>query len=264
MPSRANPGLLGGAFALGSGIEFIVRRRALWRDAAVPVVAAALLSTTGGLLGAVLGYLGATKYLHAAAAGAGLGTLILWLLALVAGILGLGVGVVLGLSLALPVSGPALERIARAVYQGSGRMLPHAQGLGSFLSSMGSTLLGLLVSLAAVVVLTLVGFLCPPALVITVPLKLAILALLVTWDLLDYCFSVRGLSVGRRLRWMYTHLWGALGFGALASLLLCIPVLGMLVIPAAVAGAAHLTLDLPAEPEEREQGAAAFHGTTRP
>lgn len=234
-------GVIDGAAALWFGIRFVAGRRAIWPYAAVPALVAAVLSTTLSLLGAVSAYKAFHHYLTPQ--GGGLVSLLMGALALLAAALGLVIGAVLGLSLAVPLSGPALERIARAVFTELGVSLPN-EDIGGFLANMisglAATTLGLLLSLGPIAVLAAVGAIFPVVLPITLPLKLGLLALLLTWDLGDHAFACRGLRLSQRLGWMRDNLGAALSFGGLASLLLCVPGLGLLVLPCGVAGAARL------------------------
>jgi CysZ protein len=235
-------GLLDGVAALWFGIRFVAGRREIWPYAAAPALVAAVLSTTLSVLGAVLAYKAFHHYLTPHPGG-GLASFLLGALALLAAALGLLLGAVLGFSLAVPLSGPALERIARAVFAELGVPLPPedlAGTLANLISSLAATALGLLLSLGPVAVLAAVGAIFPVTLPITLPLKLGLLALLLTWDLGDHAFSCIGLRLSQRLGWIRANLGAALSFGGLASLLLCVPGLGLLILPCGVAGAARL------------------------
>ena len=100
----------------------------------------------------------------------------------------------------------------------------------------------LLVGLPILAVLTIVGILVPPAVLITVPLKFVVSALLVAWDLLDYPLGRRGLGVGARMDWFLAHRGAALGFGSLAALVLFVPCAGLVLLPVGVAGATILVM----------------------
>ena len=88
--------------------------------------------------------------------------------------------------------------------------------------------------------LSLLGMVLPPALLITLPLKAVIVALLLCLDLADPAFSLAGYPLGTRLGWLRAHAAAACGFGFAAAALLLVPVVGLLVLPAAVAGATRL------------------------
>jgi CysZ protein len=228
-----------GPRALLFGIAFIAGRRPLWPAAAVPAAAAAVLGTGLGALGAWLGASLVLRHGPPSVAGTAL-----TLLAVLAGVAGFLLGLLGGISLAVPASGPALERIARAVHEELGQPSPPGGGLRATLSSLGATLLGLAVGGAGVALLALLGLLLPPLTIVTVPLKVALISLVVVWDLTDHTFTCYGLTIRQRAAWLRANLSAALAFGWLASLLLCVPVLGLLVLPMGVAGAARLTAGL--------------------
>lgn len=236
-PPSVRPGVLAGAGALLFGLRWLGQRRDLWPLAAVPAFLTLVLGTVGGGTGLYLGY----HYTHSLLApGLHLGGFLSFLMALVVALLGGLLGMVLGASLAVPLSGTALERIAMATRVHLG--LPEAaeQGAGGFAHSLLATALTWVAGLLGVGTLTLLGILMPPATVITLPLKAALLALLLTFDLGDPAFGLMGLTVGGRLGWLRAHVGAALGFGGLAAVLLCVPVLGLFVLPAAVAGVTSL------------------------
>lgn len=233
----------GGARALLFGLGFLQRRRDLWPLALVPVGLAFVLGLGAGCGGAWLAYRGVLRAFHESG---GLGGLLVWLLALLAGGLGGLVGLLLGSSLAVPFASPALERIALAARAQLG-LPPPAAGLranfDAFLSSLATTLVVLIVGGLGVGALGLLLFFVAPAAIIGVPLKLALLALLLTLDLSDQAFTLSGRSLEQRVAWIRAHRAQALGFGGLGLLLLGVPVLGLLVLPAAVAGAVRLTAE---------------------
>lgn len=233
----ATTSLLDGPRALWFGVRFLSGRSDLWRSAAVPALVAALLGSALGVSGAAFA---GRAVLHSGASGLGP---LLWLLAIAAGAVAFALGVLLGFSLAVPLSGVALERIARAVCVELALPPPEAgaaSGVSATLSSLGAALVGILVGAPLVLGLTLLGLAAPPLALVTVPLKVAVLALLVTWDLGDHVFTLYGLRLGERRAWLRAHLGAALSFGWLAGLLLCVPVLGLLCLPVGVAGAARL------------------------
>ena len=81
----------------------------------------------------------------------------------------------------------------------------------------------------------------PSAMVITVPLKLLVTAMLLSWDICDYPLSSRGVSMGTRVAFMKRNVKAMLGFGIALALVALVPCLLLLVLPCGVAGAARLT-----------------------
>ncbi len=234
-------GLFGGMGALFEAVGFVVTTPAVWPMAIVPVLVALVL--TGGC--AALGLWGAmalADHLAAAATG-GLAVAIAWVLRVLLGAVALLLSVVVAISLAQPLSGFALERIARAQEKRlGGRDWPEQPTLASMLRSLGVTFTALAMGLPILFVLTLVTIFAPPAAIVTVPLKFVTTALMIAWDFLDYPLSVRGVTVGGRLRFVGTHFWAVLGFGVASGFILLVPGIGLLLLPIGVAGATRLVL----------------------
>ncbi len=235
----SRPGVLAGARALLLGLRWLGQRRDLWPLAALPALLTLGLGTAGGGTGLYLGYHYTYKLL-APHAGLNLEGILTFLLALLLSLIAAALGMLLGTSLAVPLSGPTLERTAAAMRVHLGLPAPPEQGLRGFTRSLAATALTWLGGLFGVGLLTLLGVLVPFVTPVTLPLKGVLLALLLTFDLGDPAFNGMGMSLSDRLLWLRTHLAAALGFGALAVLLLGVPVLGLFVLPAAVAGVTSL------------------------
>jgi CysZ protein len=214
-----------GAGAFFQGMAFIVSTPSIWPRAMVPMLAALVLFA--GF--AALGILGATLLTH--------GVLVV-LLAVPALLLAL----LLALSLAQPLSGWALDGIVRAQRRELGLPdLPVTSVGHAMLSSLGSALLALAVGAPLIALLTLVGWIVPPAMVVTLPLKVLVGALMVAWDLVDYPLAMHGAGLGDRLRFAGRSFGSFLGFGLAATLFFAVPGLGLLALPCGVAGATRLT-----------------------
>lgn len=233
------PGIATGALALLFGLRWLWQRRDLWSLAAVPALLVLVLGTSGAGAGIYLGYHYTQELLalHAGLDGAGL---VVFLLSLLAALIAAGLGLLLGTSLAVPLSGPALERIAEAMRVHLGLPEPAGQGVSGLVHSLAATALTWFAGLVGVGVLSLIGVLAPIVTPVTLPLKGALLAVLLTFDLGDPAFGMMGMSLRARLAWLRERKGAALGFGGLAALLLGVPVLGLFVLPAAVAGVTYL------------------------
>lgn len=235
----SRPGIGAGAFALLFGLRWLGGRRDLWSLAAVPALLVLLLGTGGAGAGLYLGYHYTQELLAVHAGPDGAGILVFLLSALLALIVG-ALGLLLGTSLAVPLSGPALERIAEAMRVHLGLPEPAGQGLSGVLHSLAATALTWGIGLLGVGILSLIGVLAPFVTPVTLPLKGMLLALLLTFDLGDPAFAMMGMSLRDRFTWLRERKGAALGFGGLAALLLGVPVLGLFVLPAAVAGVTYL------------------------
>jgi len=213
-----------GAGAFFQGMAFIVATPRIWPRAMVPILAALVLFAGFGALFVA----GATLLTSG---------LLVWLLAVPAVLLAL----LLGLSLAQPLSGWALDGIVREQRRELGLPeLPHVPLGASMLSSLGSALLALAVGLPVIALLTVVGWLVPPAMVVTLPLKVLVGSLMVAWDLVDYPLAMHGAGIGDRFRFAGRTFGSFLGFGLAATLFFAVPGLGLLALPCGVAGATRL------------------------
>ncbi len=234
-------GLFGGMGALFEGVGFLVTTPAVWGYALIPMVVALIL--VGGCAG--LGIWGATALTNHVV-GVPSGTLAMigaWTLRVLLGAVAFLVSVVVAMSLAQPLSGFALEKIARAQEKRlGGRDWPEESLGASMLRSLRVTFTALALGLPVLAALALITLLVPPAAVVTVPLKFVATALMIAWDFLDYPLSVRGMSVGGRLRFLGTHFWTILGFGVASGLILLVPGIGLFLLPIGVAGATRLVL----------------------
>jgi uncharacterized protein involved in cysteine biosynthesis len=91
-----------------------------------------------------------------------------------------------------------------------------------------------------VVLLTVVGWIFPPAVFVTFPLKVLLGALMIAWDLVDYPLALHGVRLGDRFRWAGRNFFAVLGFGLSATLFFAVPGLGLLALPCGVAGATRM------------------------
>jgi len=155
------------------------------------------------------------------------------------------VGSVIGWFLAAlltpPLSAPALERIVFLVEADLGAPPRRSLGvIGEFACGLRATALGVVLFGPPVIGLTLLEFALPPVTVITTPLKLALGALGVAWNLLDYPLSLRGIGARARLAFLKAHSATTLGFGLAFVLSFWLPCCGILLLPVGVAAATEL------------------------
>jgi CysZ protein len=232
------------------GVAFVVRKPSVWRWAIVPALLAALMFS-GMAIGAVnIAFRLARHALSRpeATVWTDVGT---WLVGLALSAAGLLVSLVVALALAQPLSGFALEEIARrqALELGSSA-LPAIAHSHAFLRALAVGLTAIAISVPILAVLTLVTLFVPPASCVTLPLKFFVTSLALAYDLIDYPLSLRGVPVRRRLVFMREHFMAMLGFGLTAAVLLFVPGLSLLLLPFAVAGATRLVVTAsPTEPE---------------
>lgn len=236
-------GFLAGVRAFFGGAFFVVTTPSTWGWAAVPVAAATLLFGGAGALGVwgagelVAHLVGDAVHGPWHAAGA-------VLLRVVVTIVALLLAFVVAISLAQPLSGFALEAIARKQEKAlGGRTWPDQSLVAGAVRSLRVSLTALALGLPVLALLTAITLLVPPAAVVTVPLKLVVTGLLAAYDVLDYPLSIRGEGVRSRLAFMRTHASAVLGFGLSLAAVLLVPGVGLLVLPWAVAGAARLVVE---------------------
>lgn len=229
------PSFFDGTRALFGGLGFIARTPSAWPLALVPIAAAGLVTV---VLGASISALVIPRVAAAIAPHSAVLAVIAQILAVV---LMLVLAALIGVGVAQPLSGPALNRIVRRVEAEDGAPARPDTGfledIGRALSSM---LVGYAFGLPLLAVLAVITFAFPPAAVVTFPLKLIVLALLFAWDFCDYPLSIHGLPVAARVRLVVRHARAMVGFGFGLALVSLIPCAALLILPAGVAGAAKL------------------------
>jgi CysZ protein len=236
---RGKLGLFDGVSAFFGGFGFIVGRPSMWGWAMVPMIVATVLF--GGL--GALAIWGASTLLPApiegfwATAGIWLLRIFVWLVSLVTAFL-------VAVSLAQPLSGFALDAIARRQELAlGGRGWPDQPFFGSALRALRVTLTALVVSLPILAGLAMVTFFFPPAGIVTVPLKFIVTGIAIAYDFLDYPLGLRGAGVRSRLGFIRDHFAAVIGFGVCAAVLLLVPGVGLLLLPVGVAGATRLVMN---------------------
>ncbi len=230
-----------GFAAFFQGVAFVVGTPRVWSRAAVPIAMALALWVALGALGAWAALQLAHRLVH--------GSLGAGALAVLFALPALLLALVLAMGLAQPLSGWALDAIVHEQRSALALPpLPGSQGPGPVLSSLGATLCAFAVGAPVLVGLTVVGWLAPVALPVTVPLKVLAGALLVAWDLVDYPLALGGVRLRDRSRWFGRNLGSMLGFGLGAIAFFSVPGLGLLALPCGVAGAARLVGAAPVPP----------------
>lgn len=233
-------GFLAGVRALFGGVGFIVTTPSAWGWAMIPAVVATLLFGGGGAL-AIWGGSELSERIVGDVAAHGWSAVGLWALRVLFWAVGLVLAFAIAMSLAQPLSGFALDAIARKQELAlGGRTWPDQPLVASAFRSLRVSLTGLFVGLPVLGVLALVTVFFPPAGVVTLPLKFIVTGVLTAYDLLDYPLSLRGENVGARLRFISANFPAVLGFGVAAAALLLIPGAALFLLPFGVAGAARL------------------------
>ncbi len=245
-------GFFQGVRALFGGLWFVVTTPSTWGWAFIPVAAATLVFTLVGALALVLGnalahdvvvsFVGGPPGVEAGGDGSGAWPVVLlWVLRLALAAVGLVLAFVVAMTLAQPLSGFALDVIARKQEVAlGGRVWPEQPALAGALRSLRVSLAALAVGLPILGILAVITLLVPPLAIVTIPLKLVVTGVLAAYDLLDYPMSLRGLGVRARLTFIRANFSAVLGFGVAAAALLLVPGMGLLLLPFGVAGAARM------------------------
>lgn len=229
-------GLLDGLKCFFRGLGLLVRTPEAYGFALVPAVVALLVTTTLGVLAGMF-------VPELVGRWAGTGTWYLTLLQVVATVAMIALAVPLGMALAQPLSGAALEALVRRIERRLGRPEAPQLSFGRELArSTGSALLTVGGTVTLFVVCVLIG-LVPGGVVVAAPLQLLGSALLVGWDVCDYPLGVRGVPLGARLEWMRRHRWAVVGLSAGVMLAGLVPCGLLLILPIGVAGATALVAE---------------------
>ena len=242
--------LLSGVSSFFGGFGFIVTTPSAWGWALVPMAVAGVLFVGTGSLGVW----GATALYHHVVLGTqgtlgAIGASVLYVLLLAVAVV---LAFVVACALAQPISGFALEALAKKQERALGQepRIVNEPLLASFFRSLRVTLVSLACGLPVLALLALVTVLFPPAAVVTVPLKFLVVSMMVAWDFLDYPLGVRGARVRDRVDFVGKNFGSVFVFGLLSALVLLIPGVGLIVLPAGVCGATRLLVR--SERSERE------------
>jgi uncharacterized protein involved in cysteine biosynthesis len=223
------------------GIAFILFTPPMWIWALVPAVTMLVLMCGSGALlawgevellnsvfGPDRGTWGAIGY---------------WLLMILLSLVALLIAVLLGLTLAQPLSGFALEKIAHAQERKlTGHAGPGVPFITSLLVNLRTVTFTLLVGGTVLATLFAINVFFPPAAVVTVPLKFFVCSWMLAWDFIDYPLGLRGLGPLARMRWVMRNFGAFTLFGVMWAGLCVVPGVVLLVLPMGVAGATRMVL----------------------
>ena len=232
------PGFFSGARAFLQGLWTLVSSPSLWGLALVPVAIAFVMT---GILGTLAVKIVPSLVASSVGSSGAWWTVALQVLLTFAAVI---VAFFLALTLAQPLSGPALEALVRRVEKDLGAPVrPQTPFLTDIGRSLASALLGLGFGLPFLFLAFLLNFV-PGGSFVAVPLKFLIAMVVVAWDLCDYPLSVRGTPLGERIRFIAHHIGPVLGFSLGAALVALLPCGALLLLPAGVCGATRLLHDL--------------------
>jgi CysZ protein len=235
------PGFLTGIMAPFQGFYFILTHSATWSRALVPAIVFTLLLfalAIPGIWGMHILTNRLTQKHTSRWAYVGI-----WLLRIVLYIVAICLSLIIALITAQPLSAPALESLVRA----QERSLkypnrPEESFCSSVWRSVRVAVLSLLISFCIFIILTLIEFFFPPAVIITTPLKFLTTGFVLAYDIIDYPLSLHLCGVRERTPWFRHYLWATLGFGLAIEVIFLIPGAFLLLLPAGVCGATRLVV----------------------
>lgn len=239
-PSRVTS--LGAINAFVGGIGFILTTPRTWPLAVVPAAILTILLiglTAVGVWGAaelsdVL--LGHDRGI--------LGTIGYWILTVFFALIAFLIALVLALALTEPLSAFALERISAAQQLALTGFTPESPALfATIWLSLCCVSFGVVLGGLALVALFLINLFFPPAVVVTVPLKVLVCSWMVAWNLLDYPLGLRGMGLLARLKWVREHFGAFTLFGFLWVMVAVVPGIVLVLLPMGVAGATRMVLE---------------------
>lgn len=238
-PKRDKTGFFSTVLLGFSGFSWLLQHPRAWPAAAVPGLLWSLLSSLGvtasvlwlkpWLAGVVPQWSGA------------IASFATWSLTVLAG----AAAVWLALLLTPPLSAPALERIVAHVEAEVGAPPRQPQGfLAELWCGLRAMLVGLALVTPVVLVAVLLDVLLPPLAPLWIAIKLLAGAFGLSWGLLDYPLTLRGVRVRERLGLMRRHAGAVMGFGLGMLPFFWLPCCVFVSLPVGVAAATLLYAEL--------------------
>lgn len=240
-------GVLVGALAPFRGFAFLVVRPRLWPALLVPVLLVGAAILGAGWIAWNLVPFWFAAWIWAPPGPGPIGAM--WgVAALLSVMLGFGLFTVVGVSLArilaIPFYDRVSEKVEAEVAPGNTPPLSGGEYVSEMLRATGHSLLALgawLVVMAGISLLALV-----PVLDVIAPiLGFAATALFLARDLADFALARRRWTFAEKARYLQDRWPGFLAFGSVTLLLLGLPLIDLLALPAAVVGATLLITEDP-------------------
>jgi CysZ protein len=226
-----------------SAFGFVLRTPQTWPLCLVPAVLFTLLAT----LATAVGVTWLTPWVQSLlpTLEGGWETALTWAARVLTFALSLLLGAWSALLLTPPLSGPALERLVQV--QERALFVPE-RPLSSFwrelVIGLQAQLLAVCFAVPVMAVLWVIGFVFPPAAIVTTPLTALVTAMALAWNLFDYPLTLRGVTASERLGFVANHASALVGFALAFTVLLWVPCLGLLMLPVGVVGATRLLYGL--------------------
>lgn len=237
----SKPGFLTGIMAPFQGFHFLLTHSSTWSRALIPSILFVLILIAFSTLG-IWGMNALTSRLiqkHASR----WATFGIWLLRIVLYIAAICLSFIIAMIAAQPMSAPALESLVRAQERDlKYPNRPEESLWSSIWRSFRVAVISIVLSIVIFILLTVVEFFFPPAVILTTPLKLFSSALIVAYDIIDYPLSLHLFGLAERMPWFRQYFWATLGFGLAMEIIFLLPGAFLLLLPAAICGATRLVV----------------------
>jgi CysZ protein len=235
------PGFLTGVMAPFQGFHFLLTHSSTWSRALIPAILFTIILFSLSIPGVWGMHILTNRLIRKhTSRWAHIGV---WLLRIVLYIVAICLSLILALITAQPLSAPALESLVRA--QERDLKYPNRPEESFWCSvwrSLRIAFISILISFAIFLILTLIEFFLPPAIILTTPLKFLTTGFIIAYDIIDYPLSLHLLGVKERVPWFRHYLWTTVGFGLAMEVIFLIPGAFLLLLPAGVCGATRLVV----------------------
>jgi CysZ protein len=235
------PGFLIGVMAPFQGFYFLLTHSSTWSRALVPAILFTLILFAFTIPGVWGMHIVTNRLIQKhTPRWAHIG---IWLLRIVLYIVAICLSLILALITAQPLSAPALESLVRAQERDlKYPNRPEESFWCSIWRSIRVAVISILISFGIFILLTLIEFFSPIAVILTTPLKLLTTGFIIAYDIIDYPLSLHSFGVRDRTPWFRHYLWTTLGFGLAMEVIFLIPGAFLLLLPAGVCGATRLVV----------------------
>jgi CysZ protein len=235
------PGFLTGIMAPFQGFYFLLTHSSTWSRALIPAIVFTIILFAFSIPGVWGMHILTNRLIQKhTSRWAHIG---IWLLRIVLYIVAICLSLIIAMITAQPLSSPALESLVRAQERDlKYPNRPEESFWSSVCRSLRIAIISILLSLAIFIVLTLIEFFLPPAVLLTTPLKFLTTGFIIAYDIIDYPLSLHLLGVKERTPWFRHYVWTTIGFGLAMEVIFLIPGAFLLLLPAGVCGATRLVV----------------------
>jgi CysZ protein len=235
------PGFLNGVMAPFQGFYFLLTHSSTWSRACVPAILFTLILFTFAIPGVFGMHIFTDRLIQKhTSRWAHIG---IWLLRIVLYIVAMCLSLIIALIITQPLSASALESLVRAQERDlKYPNRPEETFWCSIFRSIRVAIISILISFVIFILLTLIEFFFPPAVILTTPLKFLTTGFIIAYDIIDYPLSLHFYCIRERTPWFRHYLWTTLGFGLAMEVIFLIPGAFLLLLPAGICGATRLVV----------------------